>query len=108
MFRLGSLIGAAREVIVKDYFDRLALDRAIDGIAAAHRRLTAEAVAQGGAGPAGVEAWSAARGAGPAGPRAAAPAGGARRRAGPAVPRGRRGGAPVRGSIQWTGGRAIA
>ncbi len=60
MFRLGSLIGAAREVIVKDYFDRLALDRAIDGIAAAHRRLTAEAVAQGGAGPAGVEAWSAA------------------------------------------------
>jgi len=63
MFRLGSLIGAAREVIVKDYFDRLALDRAIDGIAAAHRRLTAEAVAQGGAGPAGVEAWSAARGA---------------------------------------------
>ncbi len=63
MFRLGSLIGAAREVIVKDYFDRLALDRAIDGIAAAHRRLTAEAVAHGGAGPAGVEAWSAARGA---------------------------------------------
>jgi glutamate dehydrogenase len=62
MFRLGSLIGAAREVTVKDYFDRLALDRAVDGIAAAHRRLTAEAVAQGGAGPAAVEAWSAARG----------------------------------------------
>jgi glutamate dehydrogenase len=62
MFRLGSLIGAAREVAVKDYFDRLALDRAVDGIAAAHRRLTAEAVGQGGAGPAAVEAWSAARG----------------------------------------------
>ena len=61
MFRLGALIGAAREVIaVSDYFDRLALDRAIDSIAAAHRRLTAEAAAQGGAGPAGVEAWSAA------------------------------------------------
>jgi glutamate dehydrogenase len=63
MFRLGHLIGAAREVAVKDYFDRLALDRAVDGIAAAHRRLTAEAVGQGGAGPAAVEAWSSARGA---------------------------------------------
>ncbi len=28
--------------VADDYFDRLALDRAIDGIAAAHRRLTAE------------------------------------------------------------------
>jgi glutamate dehydrogenase len=62
MFRLGALIGAAREVAVKDYFDRLALDRAVDGIAAAHRRLTAEVVAQDGAGPAAVEAWSASRG----------------------------------------------
>ena len=32
-FRLGSLIGAAREIAVSDYFDRLALDRAIDSIA---------------------------------------------------------------------------
>jgi glutamate dehydrogenase len=62
VFRLGSLIGAAREIAVKDHFDRLALDRALDGIAAAHRRLTAEVAAQGGAGPAGVEAWSRSRG----------------------------------------------
>jgi glutamate dehydrogenase len=48
---------------VKDHFDRLALDRAIDAIAAAHRRLTAEVVAQGGAGPGGVADWSRSRGA---------------------------------------------
>ncbi|MDF3063501.1 MAG: NAD-glutamate dehydrogenase [Microvirga sp.] len=63
VFRLGGLIGAAREIAVKDHFDRLALDRAIDAIAAAHRRLTAEVVAQGGAGPGGVADWSRSRGA---------------------------------------------
>jgi glutamate dehydrogenase len=62
VFQLGTLIGAAREITVSDYFDRLALDRAIDGIAAAHRNLTAEAVGQGASGTAAVEAWSASRG----------------------------------------------
>jgi glutamate dehydrogenase len=62
-FRLGALAEAARSVEVTDYFDRLALDRAVDGIAAAHRRLTAEVVAHGGHGSDAVAAWSAARGA---------------------------------------------
>ncbi|KAA2237111.1 NAD-glutamate dehydrogenase [Salinarimonas soli] len=62
-FRLGALAEAARGVVVTDYFDRLALDRAVDAIAAAHRRLTAEVVAHGGHGPDAVAAWSAARGA---------------------------------------------
>lgn len=62
-FRLGSLIGAAHEITVSDYFDRLALDRAIDSIAYAHRGLTAEVVAQDVSGPDGVQAWSDRRGA---------------------------------------------
>jgi glutamate dehydrogenase len=62
-FRLGALAQAARAVAVTDYFDRLALDRAVDGIAAAHRRLTAEVAARGGAGAPAVAAWSTARGA---------------------------------------------
>jgi len=62
MFQLGSLIGAAREIAVSDYFDRLALDRAIDSIASAHRNLAAEAGARGASGVAAVRAWSAERG----------------------------------------------
>jgi glutamate dehydrogenase len=62
MFRLGSVTGAARDIAVSDYFDRLALDRAIDGVAAAHRRLTAEVAGSGRCGIDGVAAWSAARG----------------------------------------------
>jgi glutamate dehydrogenase len=62
MFQLGALIGAAREIQVSDYFDRLALDRAIDSIAAAHRNLTADAVGRGPAGPEAVRAWSERRG----------------------------------------------
>jgi glutamate dehydrogenase len=62
-FRLGSLIGAAREIAVSDYFDRLALDRAIDSIASAHRNLTAEVAAQDISGPEAVQAWSEKRGA---------------------------------------------
>ncbi|HEY8566069.1 MAG TPA: NAD-glutamate dehydrogenase [Beijerinckiaceae bacterium] len=62
-FHLGRIVGTARDVPLADYYDRLALDRAIDGIAAAHRRLTAEVAATGGVGVAGVEAWSAKRGA---------------------------------------------
>ncbi|NIX75341.1 NAD-glutamate dehydrogenase [Microvirga terricola] len=62
-FRLGSLICAAREISVSDYFDRLALDRAIDGIASAHRNLTAEVSALNIAGTEAVNAWSEKRGA---------------------------------------------
>ena len=62
-FRLGALINSAREIAVSDYFDRLALDRAIDSIATAHRNLTAEVAAAGTAGVTGVEAWSTKRGA---------------------------------------------
>jgi glutamate dehydrogenase len=63
MFQLGSLIGAAREIVVSDYFDRLALDRAIAAIASAHRNLAAEAAARGSSGIEAVKAWSAERGA---------------------------------------------
>jgi glutamate dehydrogenase len=63
MFQLGTLIGAAREVPVSDHFDRLALDRAIDSIASAHRNLAAEAVAHGSPGLGAATAWSEQRGA---------------------------------------------
>jgi glutamate dehydrogenase len=63
LFRLGPLTRAARGVAVGDTFDRIALERAVAGIAAAHRALTAEAAATGAQGQAAVETWSAARGA---------------------------------------------
>ncbi|ACA18051.1 NAD-glutamate dehydrogenase [Methylobacterium sp. 4-46] len=63
LFRLGPLTRAARAVPVSDTFDRIALERAVAGIAAAHRALTAEAAATGAQGQAAVESWSAARGA---------------------------------------------
>jgi glutamate dehydrogenase len=63
LFRLGALIGSAREIPVSDYFDRLALDRAVDSIASAHRNLTAEAIASGGSGVEAVRVWSERRGA---------------------------------------------
>jgi glutamate dehydrogenase len=56
-FRLRTLIEAGRGIAVADDFDRLALHRAIDAIAGAHRRLTAQVVAADGAGSAGIEAW---------------------------------------------------
>jgi glutamate dehydrogenase len=62
VFRLGTLIGAAQEISVSDYFDRLALDRAIDSIAYAHRGLTAEVSSQDSSGVDAVEAWSERRG----------------------------------------------
>jgi glutamate dehydrogenase len=63
LFGLGHLAGAARAVAVSDTYDRLALDRAIDGLAAAHRRITAEVVGKGPAGPGALAAWRAERGA---------------------------------------------
>jgi len=56
-FRLDRIVGAARGIVVNDYFDRLALDRALDSIGAAERRLTAEMVGNGAAGAAAVEIW---------------------------------------------------
>jgi len=60
-FKLDRILGAARAIQVADYFDRLALDRALDSIGAAERRLAAEMVVNGAAGPAAVEAWAASR-----------------------------------------------
>jgi glutamate dehydrogenase len=47
--------------VVADYFDRLALDRALDSIGDAERRLTAAMVETGKSGAAAVEAWVAPR-----------------------------------------------
>jgi glutamate dehydrogenase len=43
--------------VVSDYFDRLALDRALDSIGDAERRLTAAMVETGRSGAEAVEAW---------------------------------------------------
>jgi len=56
-FRLDRIVGAARNIAVADYFDRLALDRALASIAEAERQLTAEMLGNGVAGPAAVDAW---------------------------------------------------
>ena len=63
MFRLGSIARAADEVVVNDYYDRLALDRTVDAVGVHHRRLTAQVVNTAGTGADGAERWSAARGA---------------------------------------------
>jgi glutamate dehydrogenase len=60
-FRLDRIAGAARSIAIADYFDRLALDRALDSLGDAERRLTAAAAANGAAGSAAVEAWAALR-----------------------------------------------
>jgi glutamate dehydrogenase len=60
-FRVGRVVAAARDVGVSDYFDRLALDRALDTIGDAERRLTAAMVGTGQSGTAAVEAWLAPR-----------------------------------------------
>ncbi len=62
-FGLDALAAAARTAPVSDTFDRVALERAVAGIAGAHRKLTAEVVADLGAGPEAVAAWIKARGA---------------------------------------------
>jgi glutamate dehydrogenase len=56
-FRLDRITNGARGIIISDYFDRLALDRALDSIGDAERRLTAAMMGSGEAGPAAVEAW---------------------------------------------------
>ena len=56
-FRVDRVVTAARSIVVSDYFDRLALDRALDSIGDAERRLTAAMVETGATGEAAVEAW---------------------------------------------------
>jgi glutamate dehydrogenase len=61
-FRLDQVKSAARGIAVTDYFDRLALDRALDSIADAERRLAADMVAGGLGGDEAVQAWMAVHG----------------------------------------------
>ena len=61
-FQLDRVIGAVPGIVVADYFDRLALDRALDSIGDAERRLTAAMVGNGKydkelAGAGAVEEW---------------------------------------------------
>jgi glutamate dehydrogenase len=60
-FRLDQIASAARGIVISDYFDRLALDRALDSIGDAERRLTAAMAGNGTAGAKAVEAWVAPR-----------------------------------------------
>ncbi|HYZ44431.1 MAG TPA: NAD-glutamate dehydrogenase domain-containing protein, partial [Xanthobacteraceae bacterium] len=60
-FRLDPIIRAARGIVISDYFDRLALDRALDSIGEAERRLTAAMTVNAQAGQAAVKAWVAPR-----------------------------------------------
>jgi glutamate dehydrogenase len=58
-FQLDRVAGAVPGIVVSDYFDRLALDRALDSIGDAERRLTAAMVGNGvaGAGAGAVDEW---------------------------------------------------
>jgi glutamate dehydrogenase len=56
-FRVDRVAAASRGIAVADYFDRLALDRALDSIGDAERRLTAAMVETGATGTEAVEAW---------------------------------------------------
>jgi glutamate dehydrogenase len=59
-FRLDRIIAAARGVPASDFFERLAIDRAVDQIAAAERRLVADMLATGQSGQQAAETWLAA------------------------------------------------
>jgi len=56
-FQLDRVAGAVSNIVVSDYFDRLALDRALDSIGDAERRLTAAMVGNGAAGASAMEEW---------------------------------------------------
>jgi glutamate dehydrogenase len=60
-FRLDQIAASARGIVVSDYFDRLALDRALDSIGEAERRLAAAMSVNGAAGATAVETWAAPR-----------------------------------------------
>jgi glutamate dehydrogenase len=59
-FGLDRIIASARGVPASDFFERLAIDRAVDQIAAAERRLVATMLATGQSGPQAAENWVAA------------------------------------------------
>jgi glutamate dehydrogenase len=59
-FHLDRIIAAARGVPANDFFERLAIDRAIDQIAGAERRLVADMLATGQSGQQAAENWVAA------------------------------------------------
>ncbi|HKY86541.1 MAG TPA: NAD-glutamate dehydrogenase domain-containing protein, partial [Pseudorhodoplanes sp.] len=61
-FRVDRIVDAAQGIATADYFDRLALDRARDGLGEAARQLTAEMLAGDKAGKDAVGAWVTARG----------------------------------------------
>jgi glutamate dehydrogenase len=56
-FQLDQIADAVPGIVVSDYFDRLALDRALDSIGDAERRLTAAMVGNGTAGTGAVAEW---------------------------------------------------
>ncbi len=56
-FQIDRVTHAASGIVVADYFDRLALDRALDSIGDAERRITAAMVGNGMAGAGAVEEW---------------------------------------------------
>ncbi|MBX6327362.1 MAG: NAD-glutamate dehydrogenase [Pseudolabrys sp.] len=56
-FQFERLAGSASGIVVSDYFDRLALDRALDSIGDAARRITAAMVGDGAVGGAAVAEW---------------------------------------------------
>jgi glutamate dehydrogenase len=56
-FQLDRVASAVPNIVVSDYFDRLALDRALDSIGDAERRLTAAMVGNGHAGNDAVKEW---------------------------------------------------
>jgi glutamate dehydrogenase len=60
-FRLDRILGAARSVKATDHFDWLVLDRALEGIAEAQRRIAAQMLGDGAVGAAAVDAWVAPR-----------------------------------------------
>ena len=60
-FRLDRITSAAHGIVIADYFDRLALDRALNSIGDAERRITAAMAGNGAAGANAVEAWVAPR-----------------------------------------------
>jgi glutamate dehydrogenase len=59
-FHLSPIIAGARSVPANDHFERLAIDRAVDQIAAAERRLAADMLATGQSGQQATEIWLAA------------------------------------------------
>lgn len=56
-FQLDRISSAVHGIAVQDYFDRLALDRSLDSIEEAERRLTAAMVGKGVPGAGAVEEW---------------------------------------------------